>query len=138
VQLHEENFMTEIAVNTPFESNEVKDIICQELRNRLDTLGPLQGAKEYASFDVGFNVTIRVRRVGEGPGGRDTLAWGHVERGPVHEPLPEGQKEEMVAANFNFNSGDPNEERQSRGMPLNVESRDGRGNITRKKVTVKE
>lgn len=126
--------MTEKAVNVPFDSNEVKEIICKELRTRLDTLGPLQGAKEYASFDCGFNVTIRLRRAGETSAPKDTLAWGKVERGPQSADPPD----ESVVANSTFTSGDPNDEREARGMPLTVETKDGRGNITRKKVNVKE
>jgi len=129
--------MPEVAVNVPFDSNEVKEIICQELRKRLDQLGPLQGMREYASFTAVFNITVRVRRVGEGVGGKDTLAWGNVDRGDIHEPLPAGQLEDKVSEGYTFDSGDPNEERETRGMALTVETRDGRGNIVRKKVTVK-
>src|SRR5208283_2886386 len=131
--------MTETAVNVPLDSNEVKNIICEELRKRLDGLGPLQGVKEYDSFEAVFTVSIRLRRVGEATGPKDTLAWGSVDRGNIDEPLSDSEFEEKLSlVNSTFKSGDPNEERQNRGMPLTVETKDGRGNVTRKKVTVKE
>lgn len=130
--------MSEVAVNVPFDSNEIKEITTQELRKRLDSLGPLQGAKEYVAFSVNFNVTVRLRRAGEMDEEKQTLAWGSAERGKIHEPVTGEQVEDIVAANSSFESGDPNQERQARGMPLTVESKDGRGNVTRRKVTVKE
>ena len=126
--------MAETAVNVPFDSNEIKEIVCSELRKRLDSLGPLQGAKEYSSFDIGFNVTIRLRTSGNTASPKETLAWGKAKGGMVN---PDHQ-EVLSAANDNFTSGDPNEERLARDMPLTVESKDGRGNIVRRKVNVKE
>ena len=126
--------MPEIAINVPLDSNEIKEIICEELRKRLDGLSPLQGAKEYASFSANFNVTVRLRRVGDVVTPKETLAWGTVTAGTVDA----SHQEETVVENFDFSSGDPNEERQSRGMALTVEAPDGRGGKVRRRVLVKE
>src|ERR1017187_10448027 len=99
--------MPEIAVNVPYESNEIKDIAVEEFRKRLDGLGPLNGAKEYASFEIGFNVTVRLRRTGEVTAPKETLAWGKAKRGE-----PDLTHEQTVLEdNSDFQSGDPNEER---------------------------
>jgi hypothetical protein len=124
----------EVAINAPFDSNEIKDIVCAELRKRLDTLGPLQGAKEYNRFEVAYEVAVKVYRVGETGAGKETLAWGKVEKG---EKTPESVEEVDVVTDSKFVSQDPNEERLSRDMPLTVESRDGKGNMTRRKVHMK-
>lgn len=125
--------MPEVAINAPFDSNEIKDIACKEFRKRLDSLGPLQGAKEYSSFLVSFQVGIRLRRPGDIAEDKNTLAWGSVEQGRVN---PE-HVEESETVHESFESGDPNDERLAHNMPLTVETRDGRGNISRKKVNVK-
>ncbi len=124
----------EVAINLPFDSNEIKDIVCAELRKRLDTLGPLQGAKEYNRFEVAYEVAVKVYRVGETGAGKETLAWGKVEKG---EKSPESVGEVDVVTDSTFVSKDPNEERLSRDMLLTVESRDGKGNMTRRKVKMK-
>jgi hypothetical protein len=124
----------EVAINAPFDSNEIKDIVCAELRKRLDTLGPLQGAKEYNRFEVAYEVAVKVYRVGETGAGKETLAWGKVEKG---EKTPESVEDVDVVTDSKFVSQDPNEERLSRDMPLTVESRDGKGNMTRRKVHMK-
>ena len=124
----------EVAINLPFDSNEIKDIVCAELRKRLDTLGPLQGAKEYNRFEVAYEVAVKVYRVGETGAGKETLAWGKVEKG---EKTPESVEEVDVVTDSKFVSKDPNEERLSRDMSLTVESRDGKGNMTRRKVKMK-
>ena len=124
----------ETAINAPFDSNEVKDIACAEFRARLDQLSPIQGAKEYASFDLDFQVKIRVRRAGDTEAGKETLAWGSIHRGTVHPDDEQGS----AAVVSSFTSGDPNTERQSRGMPLTVETKDGKGGVVRRRVTVKE
>ena len=124
----------EVAINAPFDSNEIKDIVCAELRKRLDTLGPLQGAKEYNRFEVAYEVAVKVYRVGETGAGKETLAWGKVEKG---EKTPESVEEVDVVTDSKFVSKDPNEERLSRDMSLTVESRDGKGNMTRRKVKMK-
>ena len=124
----------EVAINAPFDSNEIKDIVCAELRKRLDTLGPLQGAKEYNRFEVAYEVAVKVYRVGETGAGKETLAWGKVEKG---EKTPESVEEVHVVTDSKFVSKDPTEERLSRDMSLTVESRDGKGNMTRRKVKMK-
>lgn len=127
--------MAEVAVNVPFDANEVKDIVCQELRKRLDTLGPLQGGKEYARFELSFQVNIRLYRAGETTAPKDTLAWGSAQGGKFS---PDQSEERIDLLNSGFQSGDPNTERQSRGMPLTVEAKDGKGGVVRRRVTVKE
>ncbi len=124
----------EVAINLPFDSNEIKDIVCAELRKRLDTLGPLQGAKEYNRFEVAYEVAVNVYRVGETGAGKETLAWGKVEKG---EKTPGLVEDVDVVTDSKFVSKDPNEERVARDMPLTVETTDGKGGKTRKKVRVK-
>lgn len=110
--------MVEVALNTPFDANEIKEIACQEFRKRLDGLSPLTGGKEYVAFSIDFSHKIRLRRAGEQDHEvRETLAWGHV--------------------GSNFKSLDPNEERMERDMALTVETGDGRGGKIKKKVRVK-
>jgi hypothetical protein len=124
--------MAEIAINVPFDSNEIKDIACSEFRKRLDILGPLQGAKEYASFDVVFQATIKLRSIGNTTNPKETLAWGSVGKGPISVD----QDEEMACVNSSFTSGDPNEERMERGMLMTVEATDGKGGKTSKRVRI--
>ena len=126
--------MPEVAVNVPFESNEIKEIVCDELRKRLDLLGPLQGAKEYSSFSIGFNVTIRLSRVGDVTVPKETLAWGTASGGESDL----SHEQTVLTDDSEFQSGDPNDERQARAMPLTVEATDGRGGKIRRKVLVKE
>jgi hypothetical protein len=122
---------SEVALNVPFDSNEVKEIAVAEFRKRLDGLSPLTGGKEYASFTLDFQVTIKLRRAGESAvDGKETLAWGNLVGGAG---VPD-----VEATNISsFASQDPNEERVSRDMPLTVESGDGRGGKIRRKVKVK-
>jgi hypothetical protein len=132
---------SEVALNVPFDSNEVKDIAVEEFRKRLDGLSPLSGGKEYAAFSLDFNVKITLRRSGEtDTDARETLAWGSVIKGG----LPSAADLDAVAAEMEtaeatsrFESRDPNEERQARDLPLTVEGSDGRGNKVRRKVKVK-
>ena len=132
--------MPETAVNLPFESSEIIDIAMQEFRKRLLGLSPLQSNKEYAGFSLDFQVKIHLRRTGEAiHEGRETLAWGNVQRGE----LPSGAdldavSHEMEIADHTstFESKDPNDERIERDMPLVVEASDGKGGKIRKKVRV--
>jgi hypothetical protein len=103
----------EVAINTPFESNEIKDIACAE-------------------FELDYNVKIKLSRTGETTIPTETLAWGNVAKG-----APGAVVEEAEIANSKFVSKDPNTERLSRDMPLTVETTDGKGGKTRKKVRVK-
>jgi hypothetical protein len=129
--------MPEVALNVPFDANEIKDIATAEFRKRLDGLGPLQGMKEYASFHLDFEVKIRLSRVGAIVAATDTLAWGSVEKShPSAQDLDLVAEEEKIR-NSTFQSKDPNEERIEREMPLTVETTDGKGGKTRKKVKIK-
>lgn len=136
--------MVETALNVPFDSTEVKEIAVAEFRKRLDGLSPLSGGKEYAAFSIDFEVKIRLRRAGEQPHeAKETLAWGKVEKGEqwdgnvVDPSNPERAVGESFDIASTFDSKDPNEERIARGMPLTVESGDGRGGKVRRKVKVK-
>jgi hypothetical protein len=127
--------MQEVALNVPFDSQEVIHIVTEELQARMRGLSPLQGNKEYVSFAVDFEVKIRLWRSGEAPQeGRETLAWGNVKQGD-----PSAADLDAVAAEeaSKFESRDPNEERVARDMPLTVESGDGRGGRVRRKVKVR-
>jgi hypothetical protein len=129
--------MSEVAVNVPFDSNEVKEIAVEEFRKRLDGLSPLSGGKEYAAFSLDFAVKIRLRRAGESDGdARETLAWGKAAKGDNGESFPAA---EMVTAEeaSTFESKDPNQERQDRNMLMTVESGDGKGGRVRRKARVK-
>ena len=74
--------MPEVAVNVPFESNEIVEIAVEEFRKRLKQLGPIQGAKEYAKFMLDFQVKIKLWRTGDTGLAKETLAWGHHEGNP--------------------------------------------------------
>lgn len=125
--------MPEIAVNTPYDSEEIKSIAVEEFKKRLDGLSPLQGMKEYSSFNLKFEVKISVFRPGETGSGKETLAWGDVKGGTpgMSDAITTGE------VNDSFASGDPNQEREDRGMPMTVESGDGHGGKVRKKVMVR-
>lgn len=131
--------MPEVAINTPFESNEIKEIAVAEFRKRLDQLGPIQGAKEYVKFALDFNVKIRVWRVGETGAGKETLAWGNTSGNPANPTASDlnAEQESAEITADHFESKDPNTERLDRDMPLTVETTDGRGGRTRKKVKIK-
>jgi hypothetical protein len=134
--------MPEIALNVPFDSGEICQIVGEELQARLRGLSPLQGNKEYAAFSVEFQVKIKLLRAGEQPTeARDTLAWGKAEKGilPSAEDLDAASQDMEIseATSSTYESKDPNEERVERDMPLTVETGDGRGGKIRKKVKVK-
>lgn len=129
--------MQEVALNVPFDSSEIVEIAVQEFRKVLRGLSPLQGEKQYAAFSAEFQVKIRLRRSGEQPQeGRETLAWGKATKGDDGAAVPLSEIE-TVSEESKFVSGDPNEERLERDMPLNVETGDGRGGRIIKKVRIK-
>lgn len=125
--------MPEIALAVPFDASEVKDIACQEFRKRLDSLSPLSGLKEYNHFELEFSVKIRLSNPANMNKPKETLAWGKIEAG---QPTTEAPNEDAEVMGPGFASGDPNEERQNRDMPLTVEVSDGKGGKVRKKVRV--
>jgi hypothetical protein len=125
----------EIAVATPFDSGEIAEIAVSEFRKRLAGLGPLQGGKEYAYFELQFEVHIKLIRAGEEAyEAKETLAWANVVAGnPVDGP----SVEEVAELSDTFKSKEPNVERVDRDMPLNVETTDGKGGKITKKVRIK-
>lgn len=127
--------MAEVAVNVPFDSNEVKDIACQEFRKRLDGLSPLMGAKEYSKFRLYFEIKIEVSRLGAATGPTTTLAWGEAvgEREIPGEVVPES----AAVTGEIFETQDPNDERLERDMPLTIESVNGKGVAARRKARIK-
>jgi hypothetical protein len=133
--------MPETALNLPFDSNEIKEIAVAEFRKRLDQLGPIQGTKEYVRFELDYQVKIRLWRAGETGSGKDTLAWGHVEKGEPHTVVVPGAPERVIESadvSESFVSKDPNTERMERDMPLTIETTDGRGGKIRRKARIKE
>lgn len=125
--------MPEVAIALPFDADEVKTIICQELRKRLDQLSPLYGLAQYRSFDAQFQVKITLRAPAEVDTSKQTLAWGELTHGQAET------SDQSISANVedSFTPGDPNEERMARDMLLTVEADDGRGGKASKKVRVK-
>jgi hypothetical protein len=128
--------MPEVAVNLPFDANEVKDIACQEFRKRLDGLSPLMGAKEYSKFELDFEVKIKLSRLGAATLPLDTLAWGHAEKEVKIKTLMEGVIEDMKITDH-FETKAPNDERLERDMPLTIETPGGKGGVTRRKARIK-
>ena len=127
----------EIAVATPFDSEEVKDIAVQEFRNRLNNLCVLQGNKEYAYFELQFEVHIKLLRAGEeAQETKETLAWGDVKAGDPSAADLDALAQEAALVDT-FKSKEPNVERVDRDMPLNVETTDGKGGKITKKVRIK-
>ena len=121
--------MAENALAVPLEVSEIIEIACQELRKRLQTLSPLQGVKEYAGFEIAYNHTIKLYRIGESGGGlKETLAWGTVKGGEKKgEP-------EVVSDKSTFKTGtDVNQVRLDHDLPLTIESGDGKGGKIRRK-----
>jgi hypothetical protein len=134
--------MAEVAVNLPFDANEVKDIACQEFRKRLDGLSPLMGAKEYSKFELDFEVKIKLSRLGAATAPTDTLAWGHAEKvlpGPIEVSGDDAVTVEETAeiTGYTFETKDPNDERLERDMPLTIETPGGKGGVTRRKARIK-
>ena len=127
----------EIAVATPFDSEEVKDIDVQDFRNRLINLCVLQGNKEYAYFELQFEVHIKLLRAGEeAQETKETLAWGDVKAGDPSAADLDALAQEAALVDT-FKSKEPNVERVDRDMPLNVETTDGKGGKITKKVRIK-
>jgi hypothetical protein len=129
--------MAETAISVPFDSGEIKEIAVAEFKKRLDQLSPLSGAKEYGAFEIDFAHTIRLHRTsGIDTVDKQTLAWGHVEGGKIDD-APADEVEKIVALHETYKSDpDVNGERLKHQMPLTVESRDGKGNMVRKRVKV--
>ena len=130
--------MPEVAINLPLDAAEIKEIAVAEFKKRLDSLSPLQGMKEYARFELDFNVKIRLKYPGSSAApAKETLAWGHVEKTDPNAPTIDLQTEQAdVIDSFQSNES-PNVERMERDMPLTIETTDGRGGKTRKKARVK-
>jgi len=134
--------MPQVAVNVPFESSEIIEIAKQEFDKRLRGLGPLQGNKEYAGFRLDFQVKLRLRRPGEQPHeARETLAWADLKAGELPsaadlDTLADEEKAKIATADHAsaFESGEPNDERIERDMPLTIETGDGKGGKVRKKA----
>ena len=127
--------MPEIALAMPFDASEIKSIIVEELRKRLDQLSPLQLQKEYAEFDVDYQVRIRLRRAGDTTPAKETMAWGKTTHKstkilPVHGDVIETP----AIIEDHFHSQEPNVEREQRNMAMTVEAGDGRGGRVTKKV----
>lgn len=121
--------MPEKALPLPFDSDEIVQIACDELKKRLRGLSPLYSGKQYNSFSLDFNVGIRlVRASGEAV---NTLAWGSNKGGTISE----ADTAELDAVQDTFTSKEPNVERMERDMPLTVEDR--KGGLP-KKVRVKD
>jgi len=128
--------MPEVAVAVPFEVSEIKKIVCDELMKRMEGLSPMQGNKEYASFEIDFEVTIRLWRTGELGSATQTLAWGKT-RGKTDVPADTLKVETSHKISDKYKSKTPNKEREDRDMPMTVEAGDGKGGKIRKKVRVK-
>ena len=125
--------MIEKALPVPLESAEILEIVSQELKKRLQSLSPLQCGKEYAGFDITFNHTIKLYRVGAEAGSKETLAWGSAHGGDIT-----GEPEVIEDASA-FKSGtDVNQVREEHDLPLTVETSDGKGGKIRKKVRAKD
>lgn len=125
--------MIEKAIPVPLESNEILEIVSQELKKRLVSLSPLQGGKEYAGFEIVFNHTIRLFRVGAEAGSKETLAWGNVQNGD------RTGESETIEDKSTFSTGtDVNKVREEHDLPLTIETSDGRGGKIRKKVKSKD
>ncbi len=124
--------MSEKALAVPLESEEIIEIAVQEFRNRLRSLSPLQLNKEYAAFELSFNVVVRLHRLGANGGGmKETLAWADLKQGAI-----EGKGEETIA-NSEYKSGeDVNQVRLDHDLPLTVETGDGKGGRVRRKVKI--
>ena len=126
--------MAEKAVAVPFESSEIIEVAVEEFRKRLQSLSPLQGAKEYAAFEISFNHTVRLVKLGNS-GARETLAWGAVKAGA-------GEKDAEVIEvpdGALFQSGlDVNQVRLDHDLPLTVEGSDGKGGRVRRKQKVSD
>ena len=59
--------MAETALATPFDSDEIVEIACEEFKKRLRGLSPLYSGKLYNSFALDFNVGIRLIRASGEP-----------------------------------------------------------------------
>ena len=128
--------MADVALNLPFDSNEIKDILTAEFRKALDASTHLHGAKEYVKFKARFICETTLLRSGESSGTK-TLSWKDVQKPEEPLTIEEIGRAELDKVDSEFESGNPNEEREQRGMPMTVERSDGRGGKTREKVRVK-
>ncbi len=130
--------MAETALAVPFASDEICEIAVLEFRKRLAGLSPLQGGKEYGAFEIDFAHTIRLHRTsGIDNIDKQTLAWGHVEGGKIDD-VPAAELEVIVVKDPYKSDPDVNGERLAHNLPLTVESKDGKGNMIRKRVKVRD
>jgi hypothetical protein len=118
-----------------FAADEICEIAVAEFTKRLTQLSPLQGGKEYGAFEIDFAHTIRLRRtLGID---KQTLAWGHVEGGKIDD-VPVAELEVVRVEETYKSDPDVNGERLKHNLPLTVESKDGKGNMVRKRVKVRD
>ncbi len=130
--------MAETALAVPFAADEICEIAVAEFKKRLAGLSPLQGAKEYGAFEIDFAHTIRLHRTsGIDNIDKQTLAWGHVEGGKIDD-VPAAELEVIVVKDPYKSDPDVNGERLAHNLPLTVESKDGKGNMIRKRVKVRD
>jgi len=102
--------MAEKTLNDPLADFEIKDIICAEIRKRLDGDCTLMGGQAYAGFTAKFDIKINYIRSLTPP----TLVWGVL--GTKAEGEPAGE----IAVADTYTSGAPNVERQDHNLPIPV------------------
>ena len=104
--------MAERTLNDPLADFEIKDIICAEIRKRLDGDCTLMGGQAYAGFQAKFDIKISYTR-SLTPA---TLVWGTAEK------KPEGEVTEAGATIVvdTYQSVAPNVERQDHNLPIPV------------------
>ena len=128
--------MPEKALAVPFDTEEIIEIACQQFKNRLRGLSPLQGMKQYAGFELSFHTDIKLFVTSTNGGEvKQTLAWGNVHRGEIGaDAVPVDAASDVST---HTSDQDVNEERLKHDLPLTVEVGDGRGGKIKKKVKVK-
>ncbi len=107
--------MAEKTLNDPLADFEIKDIICAEIRKRLDGDCTLMGGQAYAGFTAKFEVKIAYTRSLTPP----TLVWGTAKSDPPDNVTVELIQEKTVASDT-YASVAPNVERQEHNLPIPV------------------
>lgn len=106
--------MAELTLRDPLSGAEIKEILLQEIANRLDGDSTLLDDLTYAGFKAKFDIRIGfVRSLTP-----ESLIWGNSERNPE----PETATEDAGSASIHddYTSSAPNVERTEHNLPIPV------------------
>lgn len=124
--------MAEKTLNEPLSGSEIKEIILEEIKKRLDGDSTLIDDLAYAGFTARFDIKISFLRSIIKP----TEIWGAAERKPGSETETEPAEPASISGSHTSNPS-PDVERQNHDLPIPVQVQTPSG-FERKKVYIEK